>query len=688
MSAPGGDRHAPSRTRRWITPLVLLLLCAGHFFVLRDVYVTHRFMITHDSIANIGPYQFAFTGLRTGVLPLWSAEMNAGEPLWPIVELHPAYDPVALVAFAIAAQLGATGVTAFSFVLLAWLYGFAFGGWLLARVVGLSATARLFVFVVLMWSSLNVLMLYQSQYLVIARWVPLALATGWWFVQGPGFARAALFGVVLGLALPGYQTPYLAVFAAVLALAGGRDTVALLRRLPRPSIGVAVLFPLAILLPTLMAAAEWLGMVPVARLAWPRGTRAVLLSDVLAPFLGRLDTESTLYVGVVPSLLALAGALAALRGHDRQARFWARTTAGIMLVFLGAPEMITGRDQPFLFVRDWSFVLPLVVLSIAMLGGVALDRVGSRLPRRWAPTVALVLVAVALLDLSLFTNAHYRRVAFPRTPELQAREPAPIRPATRFSTLRQGDFDIAGHAPFHKQGPAVWGIPSAFMDPEPYVPSTRPLVALCQIYTHGSHYFRLPRYHAVVTNLPRSRFDCVAGVTCPIVRLVPDAVVTPDFSTALTTLSQVPAERLPDVITLEESEGGVPPIRSDPAAGSQAGNGLGRTDVRSYRASSVEFDVQMARPGFLYYADGYTPDWRAGVDGRPAPVLAADGAFKAVYLTAGSHRVSFEYRPWRYLTAFTIRVMAIFGGLAVFLSARRGAHHASEARTAPASLLE
>jgi hypothetical protein len=59
-----------------------------------------------------------------------------------------------------------------------------------------------------------------------------------------------------------------------------------------------------------------------------------------------------------------------------------------------------------------------------------------------------------------------------------------------------------------------------------------------------------------------------------------------------------------------------------------------------------------------------------------------------VYLTAGSHRVSFEYRPWRYLTAFTIRVMAIFGGLAVFLSARRGAHHASEARTAPASLLE
>jgi hypothetical protein len=248
----------PSRfgAYRWITPVALLLLFASHVYLLRDVYLTHRFMITHDSVANFAPYQFAFTGLHTGVLPLWSPEMNAGEPLWPVVELHPAYDPVVLAVFAIATQVGATGITAFSFVLLFWLLGFALGGWLLARIIGLSPVSRVFVFIVLLWSSVSILMLYQSQYVVIARWVPLALAGGWWFLRRPSVSRAALFGVVLGLALPGYQTPYLVLFAVVLAAAGGHETLTLLRGTPRLALGVAALFALAILLPTLTAAAE------------------------------------------------------------------------------------------------------------------------------------------------------------------------------------------------------------------------------------------------------------------------------------------------------------------------------------------------------------------------------------------------------------------------------------------------
>jgi hypothetical protein len=426
-------------------------------YLLRDVYVTHRFMITHDSVANFAPYQFAFTGLHTGVLPLWSPEMNAGEPLWPVVELHPAYDPVVLTVFAVATQVGATGITAFSFALLLWLFGFALGGWLLARTIGLSPVSRLFVFTVLLSSSVSILMLYQSQYIVIARWVPLALAAGWSFLRQPSVSRAALFGVVLGLTLPGYQTPYLAVFAVVLASAGGRETLTLLRGTPRVALGVAAVFVVAILLPTLTAAAEWLGMEPVARLAWPRGTRAVLMHDVLAPLLGEFRSESVLYAGVVPSLLALVAAVAAPGGRDRRARFWTWTTAGTMLIFLGAPEMITGRDQPFLFVRDWSFVLPLVVLSVAMLGGIGLDYLRTRLSSRWALPVAIALTALAFLDLAAFAHGHYRRVAVRRTPEFQAREPAPVRPVAGFSAFRRGEFDIAAYGRSTSKDPRCGG---------------------------------------------------------------------------------------------------------------------------------------------------------------------------------------------------------------------------------------
>jgi hypothetical protein len=658
------------RAERWITPLILLVLTAGYVYVFRDVFVTHRFMLTRDSVANFPPYQFAFSAVRNGELPLWSAEMNAGEPLWPIAELHPSYEPIPLLTFAIATGIGATGITAFSFVLLVWLLGYAFGGWLFARNVGLSPIAQIFVFTVLLWSSLGILMLYQGQYLVIARWVPLAMATGWWFLQHPGVARAALLGVVVGLALPGYQTPYLALFTIVLACAGGRKTLAALDRVPRYALGVAILFTLAILLPTVTAGAEWLGMVPVARVAWPQGTRAVLLPDVLAPLLGQLRSESALYVGVVPLLLALIAVGAAVRNQDSRARFWAWTTAGTMLVFLGIPEMITGRDQPFLFVRDWSFVLPLCVLSVTMLGGVGLDRVRSLVPSRWSRSVAFILAGLVFLDLSFFASTHYRRVAVPRTRELQAREPAPVRPVVGFSMFRNKEFDISAYAPFHKQGPAVWGIPSAYLDPEPFAPPYRPLVALGQFYTHGSHYLRLPRYEAVLSTLSRPAFDCIAGVACPIARLVEAGVSVPDFGAALATLARLPLEHLNDVIVIEEDGGGEPARRADSAVAGRATGPVGTLSVLCYRADRMELDVLMHRPGFLYYADGYAPEWRASVNGASAPVLPANGAFKAIRLASGSHRVVLTYRPWRYVVAVAIRIAGIIGGILVFLLAR------------------
>jgi len=57
-------------------------------------------------------------------------------------------------------------------------------------------------------------------------------------------------------------------------------------------------------------------------------------------------------------------------------------------------------------------------------------------------------------------------------------------------------------------------------------------------------------------------------------------------------------------------------------------------------------------------------------DGTPVQVLAANGAFKAVHLAAGSHRVVLTYRPRRYVVAFAIRIIGVFGGLRVFLLTR------------------
>ena len=49
--------------------------------------------------------------------------------------------------------------------------------------------------------------------------------------------------------------------------------------------------------------------------------------------------------------------------------------------------------------------------------------------------------------------------------------------------------------------------------------------------------------------------------------------------------------------------------------------------------------------GYLALFDTYTPDWKVDVDGAPAPLMRANGLFRAVHLARGQHTVTFTYRP-------------------------------------------
>ncbi|MGD0999912.1 MAG: YfhO family protein [Candidatus Brocadiia bacterium] len=59
----------------------------------------------------------------------------------------------------------------------------------------------------------------------------------------------------------------------------------------------------------------------------------------------------------------------------------------------------------------------------------------------------------------------------------------------------------------------------------------------------------------------------------------------------------------------------------------------------------VAVTAALEKPGWLVLRDNYFPGWKAEVDGAPARILRADYAFRAVALSAGSHRVVFRYRP-------------------------------------------
>ena len=71
----------------------------------------------------------------------------------------------------------------------------------------------------------------------------------------------------------------------------------------------------------------------------------------------------------------------------------------------------------------------------------------------------------------------------------------------------------------------------------------------------------------------------------------------------------------------------------------------GQAIVTGYRPGAVDIVTHAAADGYLVLADAHFPGWRATVDGRAAPVLRANYAFRAVPVPAGTHDVRFRFRP-------------------------------------------
>lgn len=56
-------------------------------------------------------------------------------------------------------------------------------------------------------------------------------------------------------------------------------------------------------------------------------------------------------------------------------------------------------------------------------------------------------------------------------------------------------------------------------------------------------------------------------------------------------------------------------------------------------------EARFPRAGWLVLMEAFAPGWRAFVDGRPVPVLPANGLFQAVAVPEGIHTVRWVYRP-------------------------------------------
>ncbi len=96
--------------------------------------------------------------------------------------------------------------------------------------------------------------------------------------------------------------------------------------------------------------------------------------------------------------------------------------------------------------------------------------------------------------------------------------------------------------------------------------------------------------------------------------------------------------------------------------------GAGTPSARIVTERSTELVVAADAPagGLLLLADTWYPGWEATVDGRPARILRANLAQRAVELAPGSHQVVFRFRS---RSVFLGSFLTGLGLLALLLSA-------------------
>jgi hypothetical protein len=105
------------------------------------------------------------------------------------------------------------------------------------------------------------------------------------------------------------------------------------------------------------------------------------------------------------------------------------------------------------------------------------------------------------------------------------------------------------------------------------------------------------------------------------------------------------------------------------------------TTVREPRAGHLE--IALASPPadsmYLYVAENWFPYWHATVDGKPAPVVRAQGSLMAVRVPPGARSVVLDFRSEAYATGKMITIITILGVVVLiaataFMARRRTAN--------------
>lgn len=88
--------------------------------------------------------------------------------------------------------------------------------------------------------------------------------------------------------------------------------------------------------------------------------------------------------------------------------------------------------------------------------------------------------------------------------------------------------------------------------------------------------------------------------------------------------------------------------------------GQSTIEVTRYDENQAAFVVSTDKPAYFFLSDVYHPDWRATVNGVPAPIEVANYTFRAIYLEPGRHLITMIFRPSGWIAGVVATSIALF----------------------------
>ncbi|HXF69756.1 MAG TPA: hypothetical protein VNK89_08105, partial [Thermoflexus sp.] len=667
---------------------------------------------------------YAHRRLQAGQLPLWDPYTFGGHPFAADVQAQAFYPIRWLTAWlSLGSPLTVRGYTAETIVhliLTAWgAYGF------FRRVSGDRAAAALGAFA---WGLSGYLTGYPLQdppIVASAAWLPWLLWALAGLLSGsPLAARWRILAIIAWAMslLGGHTQTALYVLLIALAFAGVYGwTGPLPRRILAGELAGVVLLGAGMAAAPLLATLE---LIPwTERTAWTFLQRAGGFEpwELWGMLWPQLTLWSPLYVGIPTLVLALHALVSQPQGDRAFLALWGGLVGfGLLLAIGGESALYPALIRllpPLEFFRNQeraAFIVAWSLVALAVQGG-------SHPPSEsFLRATGLFVGAIGVLLVGALLGIQAQDLSqWPRLHRLlsQALWPWGMAIATLFLLSRRSRarwglvvlvaIDVGSVAwRTAEAGHRVWQDPEQVAAPPitpaalptawpPYRVDTRGLASgnwPAQVGVedlHGSVTLPLRYVERFRREVPGERVWALMGVGCYVQR--PDEPALPFPSQRLRTLnvhgSQVELHCLErpfsrfrivyEAIVLEEAEAlralqdaAFDPLRTvildRPWPMSEMSPPIlpPRIQLTAWAPEALQLEVWTERPGFLVIGDVWYPGWRAWIDGRPAPVLRAYTALRAIPVPAGAHRIVVRYEPLSVRLGLALSSLALLLALA------------------------